>query len=101
MPSFACPKCKKVLKTSAAIPAGKQVKCPGCAHVFAVPAAAADKAGIQANKPTPLARKSAAIAPSSKEDEPRRRRPDADDDDDTARQTSRKAKARARVEDDD
>jgi hypothetical protein len=50
MPRFACPKCTKVLKTSAPVPAGKKVKCPGCANVFAVPVVG-DDTGVQADKP--------------------------------------------------
>ena len=97
MPSFACPKCKKVLKTSAPIPAGKNVKCPGCAHVFTLPAA---KTGIQANKPVAPARKVPAVTSDDDDDLPKkRRRPDPDDEDDAPRQPARKAKPR--VEDDD
>jgi predicted Zn finger-like uncharacterized protein len=35
--SFACPECSAVLKTKADIPAGKKVKCPRCATIFAAP----------------------------------------------------------------
>ena len=36
--SFACPECHSVLKTKAEVPAGKKVKCPKCAALFAAPA---------------------------------------------------------------
>ncbi len=52
MPSFACPKCKKVLKTLNPLPAGKNIKCPACSQVFPAPAAAtAQPTAVQANKP--------------------------------------------------
>jgi DNA-directed RNA polymerase subunit RPC12/RpoP len=35
--SFSCPECRKVLKSPAAIPAGKKIRCPGCSKVFAMP----------------------------------------------------------------
>jgi hypothetical protein len=37
--SFACPACRSVLKTKVEVPAGKKVKCPKCANIFAAPAA--------------------------------------------------------------
>src|SRR5262245_39966066 len=33
--AYTCPKCRVVLKTANPIPAGKAVKCPKCANVFA------------------------------------------------------------------
>jgi phage FluMu protein Com len=34
MSTFSCPHCHKTLKTKAALPLGKQVKCPSCGEVF-------------------------------------------------------------------
>jgi hypothetical protein len=93
MPSFACPKCKKVLKSSAPIAPGKKVKCPGCANVFA-PQTEDEKTAIQAGKPAAPPRKA-----SPPPDDRPRSRPDLDDDDDAPRQTARKA--RARMDDDE
>ena len=77
MPSFACPKCKKVLKTLNPLPVGKNIKCPACSQVFPAPAAAtAQPTAVQANKPV-AARKPAVSAPSV--EAAKRTRPDAPD----------------------
>lgn len=34
MPRYQCPECESVLKRAEAVPAGKRLKCPKCAHVF-------------------------------------------------------------------
>lgn len=106
--SFTCPKCKKVLRTGNTLPAGKKVKCPGCATIFTVPAQPVEEdldTGIQ-SKTSPAApkRKTAPPPPPPDDDDeddhrPRkRRRPepvDEDDEDEAPR------KARKRRDDDD
>jgi hypothetical protein len=57
---FSCPKCGKELKSAAPLPAGKKVKCPGCAAVFAIGGGAAS-AGATGVKPAP-----ASAAPKAK-----------------------------------
>jgi len=37
---LACPGCRLVLKTAGPVPVGKQIKCPRCKRIFAVPAQA-------------------------------------------------------------
>ncbi|MCI0380390.1 MAG: hypothetical protein L0215_22625 [Gemmataceae bacterium] len=90
MPTFSCPKCNKVLRTSGPIPAGKMVKCPGCAATFA-PQVEEDErvaTGIQ-NRPT-------VNMPARKAAAPLGRRDEDDDEDRPVRK-----KAAARYEDDD
>lgn len=93
MPSFACPKCKKVLKTSTPIPAGKKVKCPACATLFVMPALK-EQLAVQANKPV-APPKPAPMASAAERTKPRR--PDVDEEE-APRQSSRKAKAREQQE---
>lgn len=96
MPNFACPKCKKVLKTAAPLPAGKKVKCPACSQIFPVPAeASAEQTAVQAGKPVAPARPAAPPVQAAK-----RTRPDAEAAE-RASIAARKAKARAAVDDED
>jgi hypothetical protein len=44
MHQYTCPKCKTILKRQDAVPAGKKIKCPKCANVFAPASAAGGKA---------------------------------------------------------
>jgi hypothetical protein len=46
--SFACPSCKKVLKSNTPLPLGKIIKCPACQNSFAV------SANGQADGPVPV-----------------------------------------------
>ncbi|MCI0640658.1 MAG: hypothetical protein L0Y72_20070 [Gemmataceae bacterium] len=106
MPTFSCPKCNKVLRTSGPIPAGKMVKCPGCASTFA-PQVDEDErvaTGIQ-NRPTvSMPARKAAPLPSRDEDDddrPIRKKAAAryeDDDEDDARPIRRSS---ARYDDED
>lgn len=86
--SFSCPGCKKMLRTSNSIPAGKKVKCPSCGAVFA-PAVVEEASTAITSRPmakVPM-RRSADVE--DEDDLPRaRRRPIADDDgeDDRPRQ---------------
>src|SRR5262245_38600085 len=89
MPSFACPKCKKVLKTSTPIPAGKKVKCPACANLFVMPEVK-EQTAVQANKPV-APPKPAPMAAAAERTKPGR--PGVDDEE-APRKSSRKAKAR-------
>ena len=81
MPKFACPSCGKSLKTSASVPAGKKIKCPGCSHVFRLPdstelveEAVAKRVTVPPETPRPATRKAIKQAPadeeSSSQDEP-------------------------------
>jgi predicted Zn finger-like uncharacterized protein len=83
--SFACPECNAVLKTKADIPAGKKVKCPKCATIFAAPepeeepvrtaARAAAATNVRSGKPPAVtARRSApAVEDDEEEDRPRKK----------------------------
>ena len=78
MPRFACPNCQKALKTSAMVPAGKKIKCPGCSHVFLLPRV---KARVLQTEEVTEGRSAGAAAPddsaddnSGSEDRPARRR---------------------------
>ena len=60
--SFTCPTCRTVLKTKVQVPAGKRVKCPKCATIFAAldraPAESHppdDHTGVRASKPPAVA----------------------------------------------
>lgn len=57
-----CPSCKAVLKTTAALPAGKSVKCPKCQGAIRVPGAAPAKPPQPTERPKP--------PPPPKEDDP-------------------------------
>src|SRR4051794_6353751 len=92
-----CPHCDKVLKSSAPLPAGKKVKCPGCGEGFVTrdePEATAiqAKAGVNGSRRAvtaddrPGARKTVDDV-----DRPRRPRVD-DEEDDAPRGRGRKAK---------
>jgi hypothetical protein len=90
MPSFSCPNCQKVLKSSNPIAPGKKIKCPSCTKIFVMPEADEETTAISAKKPSlpprkPVPAESAALA--------KKRRPVPDDDEEAAEQTSRKAKA--------
>ena len=87
MPTFSCPKCKKVLKTAAPLAPGKKIKCPGCANVFAPPAD--DDAAVQATPP--------AVKPVRKPAPP----PPDDDDEDEAPPRRPVAKAKTRADEDE
>src|SRR5579863_6195042 len=70
MPKFACPNCRKSLKTSASVPAGKKIKCPGCSHVFRLPVstelveeAAAKRVTVPPDTPRSATRKAVIEAP--------------------------------------
>src|SRR5438105_1736147 len=91
MPSFSCPNCKKVLKTATSIPAGKKIKCPACAQLFAMPAAE-EQTAVQAKKPALAPPKPAVTA--SAEQRPKPSRPATRDEEETPRRSSRKGKAR-------
>ncbi len=82
MSSFACPNCNKVLKTSAPMPAGKSVKCPGCGQVFSVPETLDETKG----KAVPS---SLAGSPRANSGGSRRAASSADEDDDERRSRSR------------
>ena len=71
--SFSCPKCGKTLKSPQPIAAGKKIKCPTCAAVFAMPAREDEEDEIQDK---PRAKKRAVVAPDGDEE---------DDDDDRPR----------------
>lgn len=93
--SLACPHCGAVLKSAAAVPAGKKVKCAKCGSAFEAPpledatavttAAASPRTASRRGAPEPLADE-----PSARDDdEPRRR--DRDDEDEESR-PARKSK---------
>jgi DNA-directed RNA polymerase subunit RPC12/RpoP len=44
MNQYTCPKCKTILKRQEAVPAGKKIKCPKCANIFAPAGAVAGRA---------------------------------------------------------
>src|SRR5688572_22834242 len=89
MPTFSCPKCKKVLKTSAALAPGKKIKCPGCATVFAPPAEDDEATAVQAAPP--------AVKPVRKPAPPP---PDDDDEVEAPRRVPAKARARDDADED-
>ena len=74
--AFACPQCRKTLRTRAEM-AGKKSKCPGCGHAVVVPAPAASPATVSlapttAGEPAPRAGEEEAwdfLAPSQAADE--------------------------------
>jgi predicted Zn finger-like uncharacterized protein len=83
--SFACPECNAVLKTKADIPAGKKVKCPKCATIFAAPAAeeaaavrtaarAAAATNVRSGKPPAVAARKPAPAVEDEDDDDRPRK---------------------------
>ena len=53
--SFACPSCKKVLKSNVALPVGKVIKCPACQTPFAIPSDDAAEAAAPPPVPEPAA----------------------------------------------
>lgn len=53
--SFACPSCKRVLKSSTGLPVGKKVQCPGCKTAFVV--SDEEKSAVQAKPPAAPRRK--------------------------------------------
>jgi predicted Zn finger-like uncharacterized protein len=63
MPKYQCPECNAVLKRADAIAAGKKIKCPKCAHVFAAVAIDEDDAVAAPAKPQPKVKKPAAPKP--------------------------------------
>ena len=70
--SFACPQCRTVLKPKADVPAGKKVKCPKCANVFAAPAAEAKAtAAVRSGKPPAAATSARQSAPAKDEKDDR------------------------------
>jgi hypothetical protein len=86
MPRFSCPNCQKALKTSAAIPAGKKIKCPGCSHVFPLPSEEA--MAISAEQPT-----SRSPRPASSSERPLlKRRSEVADDKADQRRSARKSR---------
>jgi hypothetical protein len=95
MPSFACPKCRKVLKTTTPIPAGKNVKCPGCGHVFPMAAVSDDAHAVQVDKPVSRSPKAAAVSgPPRRRDEPE---DDYDDEEDRPAPRRKKKKGGSKV----
>jgi hypothetical protein len=87
-----CPSCKKGLRTSAPVAAGKKIKCPACATLFAASGDGA-AAAVQAKAPPPVLTKAAPVRQAKAarpvdvveevddfdEPSPRRRRRDSDD----------------------
>ena len=98
--TLTCPACNKVLKSNAAIPAGKVVKCPGCQKPFKVPA---ENEAVQA-KPTtgvkkPVTQANGKPAPGNgfqskknpaADDPLKKKKPRLDDEDDRPRKKSRR-----------
>src|SRR5437660_443743 len=109
--SVNCPHCGAILKSAAAVPAGKKVKCPKCSNTFATPsleeAGAVSTAPLPPRTPGTEAEVPEADVPMlavdedpeepDEEDEPRRRKKDRDvvEEDDEPRGTRKPRRKKA------